>query len=344
MSSSKIIPVVLLCALPASGKSESRAFLRSLPVEKSREEFKLGFPTVQLDDYPYVEMMRNFDTELQRLGEKRSFYWGEYFPAMDNYVWGVLIQMLNEDYKDVINKRAITTNEPTMWMINRFNRVYKERGMKPPFEKYTPEVIKKLTETFDKKISEFLKEKNEYATTFNNDRTIVIEFARGGGAGAERYPDFFPLPDPFGYQYSLRQLCPEILSNCAMLYIKVTPQQSFEKNLARAPPIGYTGSTDIFHCVPEMVMRFDYGCDDFEYMLKHSDKPNTLKITRDGSKAGEKGETYYIPVGVFDNTEDLTTFCRGEPKDWPKESIDKIYKAMTAAFTGLLEQYLHLHQ
>lgn len=339
MSTETIIPVVLLCALPASGKSESRAYLRSLPVEKSRSEFKIGFPTVQLDDYPYVEMMRFFDNELQKLGEKRSFYWSEYFPAMDNYIWGVLIQMLNEDYYDVVNKRTINTTEPMKWMMERFDRVFTERGMKPPFAKYSQDVRNKLIAKFDNHVANFLKEKNEYASTFTKDRTIVIEFARGGGCGSERYPDFFPLPDPFGYQYSLRQLCPDILANCAMLYIKVTPQQSFDKNIARAPPPGWDGSGDIFHCVPEMVMRFDYGCDDFEYMLKQSDKPSTLKIVSDSEK-----KTYYIPVGIFDNTEDLTTFCRGDPKDWPKESVEKIHAAMTAAFTGLLEQYLTLHK
>ncbi|KAH7821521.1 uncharacterized protein MONOS_4433 [Monocercomonoides exilis] len=337
MSSEPIIPVVLLCALPASGKSESRAFLRSLPVEKSRAEFKIGFPTTQLDDYPYVEMMRNFDTELQKMGEKRSFYWGDYFPAIENYYWGVLIQMLNEDYFDIINKRAIETTTPAKWMIERIDRIFGERGLARPFAKYTPDVISKLCEKFDAHVANFLKEKNEYALSYTPERTIIIEFARGGGCGAERYPDFFPLPEPFGYQYSLAQMAPEILSVCAMLYIQVTPAQSFEKNLARAPPIGWTGSTDIFHCVPDMVMRFDYGCDDFEYLLKKSDKENTLKITK------KDGQIFYIPVGVFDNREDLTTFCRGDVSTWPKESVEKIYAAMTKAFQGLLQQYKALH-
>ena len=338
MSQEPIIPVVLLCALPASGKSETRAFLRSLPVEKSRAEFKIGFPTVQLDDYPYVEMMRIFDNELQKLHQKRTFYWSEYFPAMNNYVWGALMRLLNEDYFDVINNKVIETAEPMKWIMGRFDRVFTELGFEAPFAKYDADTIQKLITKFDPHCANFLKEKNEYARTYNKDRTIIIEFARGGGAGSERYPDFFPLPDPFGYQYSLRQLCPEILSNCAMLYIKVTPEQSFAKNLSRAPPIGWDGSGDIFHCVPEMVMKFDYGCDDFEYMLKVSEQPDCLTVVSDADK-----KKYFIPVGIFDNTEDLTTFCRGKPEEWPKESIDKIYKATTTAFTGLLAQYLKLH-
>lgn len=361
MSEEPIIPVVLLCALPASGKSESRAFLRSLPVEKSRAEFKIGFPTVQLDDYPYVEMLKFFDKELKAQGQERPFYYSEYYTFKNPYTWGVLVEMLNEDYFDVINKHAVETTTPTKWICDRIIRISEKHGLGNPFANITPAAMEKLYERYNDHCAKFIKEKNEYATTFTKDRTIIIEFARGGGCGSRRYPDFFPLPEPFGYQYSLRQFCPEILSSCAMLYIQVTPEQSFEKNLARAPPVGYTGPTDIFHSVPDCVMLCDYGCDDFEYLLKKSDKENTIKVekydckcgchggpdlcegcVKKGEKGGEK-KVYYIPVGVFDNREDLTTFCRGEPKDWPKESIEKIYKAMTAAFSGLLSQWKSLH-
>ncbi|KAH7827486.1 uncharacterized protein MONOS_5673 [Monocercomonoides exilis] len=337
MSTEKIIPVVLLCALPASGKSESRAFLRSLPVEKSRAEFKIGFPTIQLDDYPYVEMMKFFDAELEKQGQTRPFYYSELYTFKNPYVWGVLVEMLNEDYHDVINKRTIETTTPTKWMLERLDRISASRGLPKPFENYSADVIAKLCARFDDHCGRFLKEKNDYAKSYSPERTIIIEFARGGGCGAERYPDFFPLPEPFGYQYSLKQFCPEILSVCAMLYIYVTPAQSFEKNLSRAPPVGWTGSTDIFHCVPDVVMHCDYGCDDFMYLLKQSDKDNTLKVP------GKDGKTYYIPAGIFDNREDLTTFCRGDVSTWPKDSVEKIYAAMTKAFQGLLQQYKVIH-
>src|SRR5438445_6161715 len=53
---SEILDVLLLLALPASGKSEVRRYLASLSPEQCRGDFHLG-PTVQLDDYPYVHMM-----------------------------------------------------------------------------------------------------------------------------------------------------------------------------------------------------------------------------------------------------------------------------------------------
>jgi len=48
---SRLIDVLLLVALPASGKSEVRRYLASLTPEQCRDEMHLG-PTVQLDDYP----------------------------------------------------------------------------------------------------------------------------------------------------------------------------------------------------------------------------------------------------------------------------------------------------
>ena len=53
----EILDVLLLLALPASGKSEVRRYLASLTPEQCRRDFHMG-PTVQLDDYPYVHMMR----------------------------------------------------------------------------------------------------------------------------------------------------------------------------------------------------------------------------------------------------------------------------------------------
>ena len=333
MSQSDIIPVVLLCALPASGKSESRAFLRSLPVEQSRAEFKIGFPTVQLDDYPYVEFLKFIDKELQAQGLQRLFYYSEYYSFKNPYLWGVLVDMINEDYHAVVSKQTVHTTTPAKWLCDRIAAVCEKRGISNPFAVVPPAAMEKLFARYDQHCSKMIEERNNFCSTYTPDRTIIIEFARGGGCGSNRYPDFFPLPEPFGYQYSLVQFCPEILSSCALLYIKVTPEQSFAKNLTRAPPPGWTGSTDIFHCVPDCVMYYDYGCDDIDYLLKISGKPNTIKVS-----------DYFIPVGVFDNTEDLTTFCRGPPKDWPKESIEKIHKAMTAAFTGLLAQWQSLRK
>ncbi|KAK2955811.1 hypothetical protein BLNAU_9162 [Blattamonas nauphoetae] len=336
-TSNQIMPIVLLNALPASGKSETRAFLRSLPAEKSRAEFKIGFPTIQLDDYPYVEMTKMIDHALMAQGQKRTFYYGEYYSYIDPTIWGALIELLNEDYFDLQQKKIVDVKSPGQWIMDRLTKVCVANKMEDPFAKYSKAVLNKVAKAMDEHCRKFIQEKNDYVKMYTPEHTIVIEFARGGGCGPERYPDFFPLPKPYGYNYSLPKFHPEILSKCAMLYIKVTPEQSFEKNLSRAPPIGWTGSTDIFHCVPELVMRQEYGCDDFEWMLKQSDKPNTLKIVRDG-------QTFYMPVGVLDNTVDLTTGFREDEKTWKQEDKDKMYEALKVTFEGLLSSYNAQHK
>ena len=59
----KVFRVVLLQALPASGKSEVRNFMAHVEPERLRDEFHIG-ANLQLDDFPYVHMMRRIDNEL----------------------------------------------------------------------------------------------------------------------------------------------------------------------------------------------------------------------------------------------------------------------------------------
>ncbi len=70
---SKLIDTLLLLALPASGKSEVRRYLAKLTPDQCREDFGLG-PTVQLDDFPYVHIMRRIDEELGRRGQETLFF------------------------------------------------------------------------------------------------------------------------------------------------------------------------------------------------------------------------------------------------------------------------------
>ena len=68
----EILDVLLLLALPASGKSEVRRYFASLTPEQCRNDFHMG-PTVQLDDYPYVHMMRRVSQELRKSGGAAAF-------------------------------------------------------------------------------------------------------------------------------------------------------------------------------------------------------------------------------------------------------------------------------
>ena len=75
MPNKNIFDVVLLFALPASGKSEVRRYMANISPEKLSEEFHIG-DNLQMDDFPYVFMMRRIDEELLKLGEPRMYYPG----------------------------------------------------------------------------------------------------------------------------------------------------------------------------------------------------------------------------------------------------------------------------
>ena len=90
------LEVLLLLALPASGKSEVRRYLAHLTPQQCRDEFHLG-PTVQLDDYPYVHLMRRISQELRRRGADGAFFDSDEQPMKESRDWGTLIELLNED-------------------------------------------------------------------------------------------------------------------------------------------------------------------------------------------------------------------------------------------------------
>src|SRR3989442_840085 len=127
---SKLIDVLLLLALPASGKSEVRRYLASLSVEQCKDELHLG-PTVQLDDYPYVHMMRRVSQELRRRGADGVFFESDELPMKQPLDWGTLIELLNEDYEDVVRHRRPSAESATTWLLDRFDAARVKVGAKP---------------------------------------------------------------------------------------------------------------------------------------------------------------------------------------------------------------------
>ena len=93
----RTIDTLLLLALPASGKSELRRYLAHLDAQVAEEDFHLG-STVQLDDYPYVHMMRRISQELALTGEDPVFFADDGSSFTEPRDWGTLIHLLNEDY------------------------------------------------------------------------------------------------------------------------------------------------------------------------------------------------------------------------------------------------------
>ena len=320
---SEVFNTVLLVALPASGKSEVRNFMANIEAERLQKEFHIG-ENLQLDDFPYVHMMRRIDNELQAMGEERIYYPGE-DPFNDARDWGTLCQLLNEDYKDLINRNVVNPDSAAEYLFERIDRASQAVGLPPRNSLIREDVRKKLAETLEVEARQMLDEKNaQYPESFEN-KTIIIECARGGPDGSS-----MPLSGSYGYQYSFPQFCPEILENAAILYIWVTPEESRRKNNDRANPDD--PGSNLFHGVPMSVMLGDYGCDDMQYLREHTEKENTITVEAYGKK-------YYLPIGVFDNRVDKTSFLRADKADWDGQLVEDVTRAIREATDTMWANY-----
>ena len=320
--SNKVFKVVLLQALPASGKSEVRNFMAHVEPGRLRDEFHIG-ANLQLDDFPYVHMMRRIDNELEAMGEARIFYPGE-APFIDGRDWGTLCNLLNEDYHDLMNRVKVCPDSAAQYLFERIDRAGLGAGIAPRMGLLAEAVRAKVAEKLEAEARAMLDEKQAAYPESFEDKTVVIECARGGPDGAS-----LPLTGTFGYQYSLPMFCPEILENAAILYIWVTPEESRRKNADRADP--NDPGSNLHHGVPMAVMLGDYGCDDMEYMRQHS-RENCVSFEA-------HGKHWDIPIGVFDNRVDKTSFLRAEPAAWDPDKVADVTAAIRAATDAMFDNY-----
>ncbi|MDR0965737.1 MAG: hypothetical protein LBM75_04425 [Myxococcales bacterium] len=322
---SKLIDVLLLFALPASGKSEVRKYLASLTPEQSRDDFLMG-PTVQLDDYPYVHIMRTISEELQKIGAADPIFFEDGSkPMKEGRDWGTLIHLVNEDFDDLMALRKLDVTDPAQWILDRFDAARAKVGAPQAFKAMDADIKAKLLAAapFVQEAKDLLRDKNATIQD-TTGKTIVIEAARGGADGAS-----MPLAAPYGYQYSIGQLSDAILSRAGICYIWVSPEESRRKNTERAKPQKAASTfLSLNHGVPMEVMMKEYGSDDMAYLLETSGKADSVKIEA-------HGKTYFLPVARFDNREDKTTFVRADKSEWKKEDVAALHNGLAEAFHRL---------
>jgi hypothetical protein len=315
-----ILDTVLLLALPASGKSEVRKYMASLDVEACARDFKMG-PTVQLDDFPYVHIMRLADEALLAAGKPRVFFEASDKSFMDRRDWGTLIHLVNEDYADLRAKRPVQARGAAAWLLGRIDEARAAVGAPRFFDNLDAATQGTVCDAVEKDARALLDDKlANYPDTLEG-KTLVIEFARGGPDGATP-----PLPAPHGYAYSLAQLSSDILSRAGILYVWVTPEESRRKNEARADP-NDPGSI-LHHGVPIDVMLGEYGCDDMAYLIETSGKKGHVQV-----KA--HGKTFDLPVARFDNRQDKTSFVRDDAASWKSADVKALHDGLAGALTEL---------
>ncbi len=319
---SKHIDVLLLLALPASGKSEVRRYLANLSPEQCHEQFGIGH-TVQLDDFPYVHIMRRITDELTNRGREGLFFISPALPFRNPIDWLTLIELINEDYQDLVAGRRPTPDAAAPWLFERIDAARTRAGGARAISGLPSDLRSELAAAVETDAAELLAAKVAEVPDSLEGKTVVIEFARGGADGSP-----MPLPKPFGYRHSLSQLSPEILEKGSILYMWVTPEESRRKNEARTDP-NDPGSI-LHHGVPLAVMYGDYGCDDMQWLLDRSDQPHTVKVEKEG-------KIYHLPVGRFDNRVDRTTFVREDADQWSPADVDALQAGLKEAFDPLVQ-------
>lgn len=318
------LEIVLLLALPASGKSEVRKYLASVSGDAALRDFHLG-PTVQLDDYPYVHMMRRISEELRGVGHDGIFFRASDEPMLEPRDWGTLIELVNEDYDDLVRQPKIEPKSAAQWLLDRYDAARAKVGADSRFGKLDARTRAALADAIEPDARQLLDAKKIEMQRGRDlaSKTIVIEFARGGPDGAKP-----PLPAPLGYQYSLARLADAILERAAILYIWVTPEESRRKNDERARP-GRDGDASILHHgVPIRVMLEDYGTDDMAYLVETSDRPGTVRVET-------RGRVFHLPVARFDNRVDKTSFIRDDKSKWTPAAIRAVHDGLRESFRQL---------
>ncbi|MCP4307460.1 MAG: hypothetical protein GY926_11370 [bacterium] len=316
------IKTLLLLALPASGKSELRRYMEKLDPAAALHDLHIG-PTVQLDDYPYVHMMRRIAEEVQEAGDNPVFFNASEEPFLDSGDWSTLIHLVNFDYAELTDPPSeLVTGTAAEWLFDRIDRARALAGLAPAIADLRPMTKKRLLSALEHEAQEVFNDKLAAIPEDLDGKTVVIEFARGGPEGSE-----LPLPAPYGYQHALSLLSDEILEKASILYVWVEPEDSRRKNRERAVP-GRDGDASILHHgVPEAVMRREYGIDDLMWLLALGGGSFVFI---------DKGEERFaIPTGVFDNRPDLTSFLRAESEDWSQFEVRQLHRELVNATAGL---------
>ena len=314
------LDTVLLLALPASGKSEVRTYMASVAAAVSARDFHVD-ASAQLDDFPYVHVMRRIDEVLAFGGVAPIFFRAGDQPFGDARDWGTLVELVNDDYADLVARRATGRPMAATALFERIDRARTRVGAPAALGALDGAVRARLCDALEREARQLADDKDALCAAGREGKTVVIEFARGGADGSA-----MPLAAPYGYAYSLAQLSPTILARAVVLYIWVTPEESRRKNEARTDP-NDPGSI-LHHSVPIAVMRGEYGCDDMAYLVEHAERPGTLTVTAHGN-------TYHLPVARFDNRVDKTSFVREPRERWSADDVTALHQGLAAAFGAL---------
>ena len=69
------------------------------------------------------------------------------------------------------------------------------------------------------------------------------------------------------------------------------------------------------------------------YLMENSEIENTITVVK------ENGRKFHVPVGVFDNRVDKTSFLRQDQDPWDPEKVEEMTAAVRKATDAMFEHY-----
>jgi hypothetical protein len=79
-------------------------------------------------------------------------------------------------------------------------------------------------------------------------------------------------------------------------------------------------------------MLNDYGTDDMAYLIENSEVEDTVTVKAHGN-------TYHLPIGVFDNRVDQTSFLRKDKSEWTEKEISEMTESIQKATDAMFKNY-----
>lgn len=312
--------VVLLLALPASGRAEIRRYLDSLPTQTRLEEFGLG-PVIRLGDVAYLRLLRRIDRALEEAGRPPLYFASAQRSFRDPRDWGTLIELVNEDFAALGKKDVPKTPSAAYFLFDRLDAARRRVELDGVLAELPGALRAHLAAALEPDAKKLLEERRRAAAHSTRGKTVVLQLSRGGPEGAR-----MPLGPPIGYAAALSRLSEAILRPAVALYIWVDPDTSRRRNAERGDP--RDPESIVQGVIPEDVMRQDYGCDDVDWLLSISETPDRIRVT-------SKEDTFAMPFVRFDNRGDRTAFLRGDPATWGADETANFHAALGAAFRRL---------
>jgi len=135
-----ILPIVLLTARPAAGKSEIIKFLSNMDSVKRKKDFHLGKIKV-IDDFPFLWRWFEEDHFLSQMNQERLFTDKEgYFKFV--HQWDLLIHLINLEYEKFIRDEEKSDEYS---VILEFSRGKDHGGYDRALPVLSDEILEKLS-------------------------------------------------------------------------------------------------------------------------------------------------------------------------------------------------------